>query len=544
MTSEPAKIPTVTYAIPIRRKIGEKQQGTIKIGAQIIDVLSEGIYTSPENALKELVSNAYDSDATTVKIAFDPKKNALVVEDDGIGMDYADFDRNFTFITGSEKRDLGPRTKKFGREYIGKIGIGFVSASQLCEKMIVKSAKEGADTRFEAVIDWGRMRQQIREAEKGHREFYETSKYTLINSEKPDLKEHYTIIELQGLTTEIHEILTNKEPRYQRSWYFPSMNFAEIVEWIAGRVVNVEKELTPYWTFVINLASIIPVRYLSDGPIRGSIGQNVSNDISQLKKEVADLNFKVSFDGLDLMKPILLPARGTAPEEFDVFWFDEKLTAEDGTELKVKGYFYNQRGGIPVENWRGLVVRIKNTAVGGPDTSFMSYAIPGDKLYLAWTYGEVYAIEGLEDAMNINRSSFKQNHPHYRALREFVYDILKKKVFARARTRYQETSEQKLEAIQSAHEQARNKMIRDGIGPNYSVTTVEGRGDEPLITSQEEKKVKVFMRSPLFTQRKKEHRILLADVLTAFEAAVVASNGDTKKLREYFFKYLEEIPKR
>jgi len=100
----------------------------------------------------------------------------------------------------------------------------------------------------------------------------------------------------------------------------------------------------------------------------------------------------------------------------------------------------------------------------------MNYAYPGDKLYMAWTYGEVYAVDGLEDAMNINRSSFKPNHPHIGALRDFLHDYLRKTVFTRSSRSLLRKIRTKTGAIQTAHEQVRNKMVRDGFGPNYSST--------------------------------------------------------------------------
>src|SRR5579862_7726892 len=123
-----------TITPPITKKIGTKQVGTIKVGGEIIDLLSEGMYTSPENALKELISNSYDSDALSVRITFDKAKDVLIVKDDGNGMDYIDFDSKFTFISGSDKRREGPLSKKYHRPLIGKLGIGFVAASQLCER--------------------------------------------------------------------------------------------------------------------------------------------------------------------------------------------------------------------------------------------------------------------------------------------------------------------------------------------------------------------------------------------------------------------------
>jgi hypothetical protein len=123
---------------------------------------------------------------------------------------------------------------------------------------------------------------------------------------------------------------------------------------------------------------------------------------------------------MELYKPILLPSRQIeSGKGFKAYWFRRNIATEEGP-LRFRGYFYNQDSTIYPENWRGLVIRIKYTAIGGPDGRFMDYPFPGDSIYMPWTYGEVYVDEGLEDAMSINRSSFDLNHPHYIALKKFI----------------------------------------------------------------------------------------------------------------------------
>lgn len=61
-------------------------------------------------------------------------------------MNYKDFDNNFLFISRSNKRDEGNLTPSLYRPIIGKNGIGFVSASIICDEMIVISSKKGNHT--------------------------------------------------------------------------------------------------------------------------------------------------------------------------------------------------------------------------------------------------------------------------------------------------------------------------------------------------------------------------------------------------------------
>ena len=529
---------------PIRKKIGTKQEGTIKIGGEIIDLLSEGIYTSPENALKELISNSYDSDASYSRITYDKKRDVLIVKDDGVGMDYVDFDNKFTFISGSDKRKSGSLSKKFGRPLIGKIGIGFVSASQLCERMIVRSGKENVDTKFEAIIDWGKIRAQIKEAKGGKKEFYEVSKYTLTNYAKRNKRSHYTVIELHNLAKEISDILNNRVPRYQQQVDLTKeKNFTGIVYAVAESVRKIEREVSSYYTFILNLASIIPVPYLKNGPIREVKDTDIRLHLEELKQQLIDLGFRVTFDDYRLSKPILLPCRTADKKKYSVSWLKKTFEFPDGSKLKIRGYFYNQQGRIDVENWQGVVIRIKNVAVGGVDGSFMDFPYPGERLLLPWTYGEIYADEGLEDAMNINRSSFKVNHPHYVALRDFVHKYLHDVTFDHAKELYLERKSAKSRKTVTTHQAVRNKMAEEGFGRDYSVVEVSGQSNEAFEVNEKTKELEVYTGSDIFSKLKKPQRILLEDVVVAFETALRASNGDVKELRKKFFEYLERFPR-
>ena len=86
----------------------------------------------------------------------------------------------------SLKREKGLLSEKYKRPLIGKIGIGFVAVSELCDQVKVTSAKEGSDTFVEAMIDFSK----IRSPESKNKEFYEISQFTVINQEKQDKDEH------------------------------------------------------------------------------------------------------------------------------------------------------------------------------------------------------------------------------------------------------------------------------------------------------------------------------------------------------------------
>lgn len=131
--------------------------GEIRVAARIIDYLSSGLYRTPAACLKELVNNSFDADARHVAIFVKPDADRIIIEDDGEGLSRAEFQSHFAQIAESQKRSSGETTKS-GRPKIGKIGIGFIAANELCEKMEIFSTKRGSDKLLHVTIDFQELR--------------------------------------------------------------------------------------------------------------------------------------------------------------------------------------------------------------------------------------------------------------------------------------------------------------------------------------------------------------------------------------------------
>src|SRR5437899_440353 len=115
----------------------------IDVSARILADISLGIYRTPANALKELVSNAFDADARVVKITMDtPSFDVFTCSDDGRGMDAEEFVDIMHRIGGSAKRVTAQKTPS-GRPLIGKIGIGILAVAQICGKFELISSQRG-----------------------------------------------------------------------------------------------------------------------------------------------------------------------------------------------------------------------------------------------------------------------------------------------------------------------------------------------------------------------------------------------------------------
>lgn len=142
----------------------EPVETTLKTDQRVIARVTDGIYRQPGSALRELISNAYDADATNVYIETDaPRFGTIKIWDDGNGMSPKVLARLLEHIGGSSKRthegsEIGVASptdstqSKSGRKLIGKIGIGLFSVAQLTHKFQIITKVKGESYRTIASI--------------------------------------------------------------------------------------------------------------------------------------------------------------------------------------------------------------------------------------------------------------------------------------------------------------------------------------------------------------------------------------------------------
>lgn len=135
----------------------------VRISYGIIDRFSEGLYSSPNKAFEELVSNAYDAGAHRVWVRvpaqLDQSNAYLAVIDDGVSMDLAGLE-DLWKVGISPKRSVdGTDIVHAGRPPIGKFGIGKLATYVLAEKLTYVCKADGV---IRAVtMDYGRVHGQM-----------------------------------------------------------------------------------------------------------------------------------------------------------------------------------------------------------------------------------------------------------------------------------------------------------------------------------------------------------------------------------------------
>ena len=135
--------------------------GHFKIGPQLIRLLGTQ-YQSTEEAIKELVANSWDADATLVWITLpEPlKPDPIIVRDDGYGMTENEINAYFLDVADDRRRTRGVRTPK-GRDVRGNRGIGKFAGLMAAQMMTVTTISRGNQCRF--VLDRKYLEEQGRE---------------------------------------------------------------------------------------------------------------------------------------------------------------------------------------------------------------------------------------------------------------------------------------------------------------------------------------------------------------------------------------------
>jgi hypothetical protein len=100
--------------------------------------IGERLYTESIELIRELVNNAYDADATEVRVTVTPE--SVSVEDNGTGMDLEGLQQYF--VIGSQEKLLRPKSPVFKRDRIGQFGIGKFATLSACKRFIVYTQKD------------------------------------------------------------------------------------------------------------------------------------------------------------------------------------------------------------------------------------------------------------------------------------------------------------------------------------------------------------------------------------------------------------------
>lgn len=385
----------------------------IKVNAKTLAHISSGLYRSTSGALKELVSNSFDANATKVSITTNaPSFNVFTCSDNGMGITEDQFEQLMDGGIGFSLKRKKVVESAFGRPMIGRLGIGLLSMTQLSHGFRVISHHKESKSAFKADVQITDYLLSEIDAQSDYGKQAEIGKFDISEIPFEASRCGVTIVSSQMRTGLIHRFEKSKRTDLP-------MRFGTFINQIQ-RNQSVLR-LGPYWDLVWGLSIYCPIKYLPRAPV------TARNVIREIRNELEGYSFDLTVDGMPVRKAIRYPTPDDKRAGLEYFVKSFKYDRDvEGRRLNFSGYLYAQEGKsiVPVEH-RGLLVRIRNVAIGGFDKTFLNYEIAEGPRF-GWISGEIYVFQGLEDALNVDRDSFNVSHPHYIRMREVIHSELKK----------------------------------------------------------------------------------------------------------------------
>jgi hypothetical protein len=119
-------------------------KANFQVAPRLIALLGEN-YRSTHHAIRELVDNAWDADAESVRITLPESLTSqpIVVEDDGCGMTHKEVDDEYLLVAHDRRLRRGERTALKNRVVRGRKGIGKFAGLVAAEQIRVETRSEG-----------------------------------------------------------------------------------------------------------------------------------------------------------------------------------------------------------------------------------------------------------------------------------------------------------------------------------------------------------------------------------------------------------------
>ena len=518
----------------------------IEVNSKILGHISAGIYRSPAGAIKELVSNAFDADATRVVITTNwPSFDIITCRDNGSGI----YQEKFRKIMNQEIGDSFKRAAingsvddetNLGRPIIGWLGIGMLGIAQICHEFKVISHHRESESAFKASVrlaDFLREKVSHISPEEISKHPIDVGEFTIEAIEYDPDKAGTCVIAWDMRSAFIRKF---RETLGENPVPLPSKFSAFLKEIHRSRSV---KTLSDYWQMVWELTLACPIPYASAFDWdKIEVKPELQEWLNHLQKSLNTYQFEVVVDGLSLRKPNQYPLGAPQIPKQELTNGKLFFISEDeeiyGQPFKLSGYIYlqNSRAVEPME-LRGLLVRIRNIAIGTYDATLFKFPkVPAPRFN--WVSGEIYVEEGLEFALNIDRDSFNELHPHFVKLKEIIHNVLENKVFPEAARSQRKRSKEKLEHIETEKEATLTSLINSELGDNYGRISTNTEIFPLKIDNSE--KIIVENNDSVFLPKSKSKRKVTRLIAYAFEISRQAPEEERKKK---FYQLLSDFVK-
>ncbi|MDH6309432.1 ribosomal protein S20 [Dysgonomonas sp. PFB1-18] len=242
------------------------------IGAEVISILTKGMYPDPKDTLREYIQNGVD--AKSKKIILKIRQDSVTIQDNGIGMNH-DVLRKAVRIGVSDKNP----TKN-----VGFMGIGIYSAFHLCERLVIFSRGSlGIPNRLE--MDFQGM------------------KDVLLKQKELRLKGEITSEQLMDLQTLLQNFVSLSEDGDLSSSDFPVQGTRVELVGISPYFYN---EISEFKEVAQYLRDVVPLRF---DHVNFKWGKLIEDKITKIceehnsKFELIDLDLQINSQLESLYKP-------------------------------------------------------------------------------------------------------------------------------------------------------------------------------------------------------------------------------------------------
>lgn len=115
----------------------------MSISLNVLNHLGLNLYSNTPAVIAEVIANAWDADATEVKVDFNTQQKTITVTDNGHGMDLRDINDKYLHV-GYQKRDrkVSDFRTPGDRKPMGRKGIGKLSLFSIANKIFVYTRKK------------------------------------------------------------------------------------------------------------------------------------------------------------------------------------------------------------------------------------------------------------------------------------------------------------------------------------------------------------------------------------------------------------------
>jgi hypothetical protein len=502
----------------------------IKVHEKALAHLSRGLYRSPASALRELVSNAWDANATEVRLTTNyPLFLQLAIEDNGNGFTRDEFENIMGGGIGNSQKRPIESPLLYGRPTIGRLGIGMLGIAQICGAFtLISKPRQGQGFRARVrLYDLLKERLDRDDELLVREEEVDVGEYT-IEAFDPEQSRYGTVL----IADDLHPTFVRSfqsSLKYER-FKEPSFDWKKCLRVVSS--VHSLQELGDYWRLLWELAASCPVPYVASNALPKRLA-------AEEQRILESYNFKVIVDGIQLYKPVNLRGNDGGYTAHKIEDQHQRIYSRD---LRFHGYVVVQEGAqLRPDELRGIMIRVKNVGIGYYDPSLLDYRF-NEGPRSRWVTGEIFVDEGLENALNIDRDSFNRFHPEFKAIQEYVHKLLRSSVFPQSYKQINVRSTAKAVAKSEARKSHFRDVVTKTIATPVSIKENPRKAVVDLSSAIAVKKnnaVEIAMPRPETIETKKSHQLLASSILAIYDLAGLETSASRK--REVFRDLLVKL---